>query len=87
MGPAWQGATTTVTLDTTLENLIDFDSKDECKLHVSSQECPTLLRKNLHELFPAPEVVANSNLTMITLSSQLGNESEIGAKNVSFSFI
>lgn len=86
LGPAWQGATTTVTVDTTLEKLIDFKSQDEKKLHVASQECPVLLRKNLHELFPAPEVVApNSNLTMITLSSQLGIESELGAKNVSYS--
>lgn len=86
LGPAWQGANTTVTLDTTLENLVDFSSKDKCKLHISSQECPMLLRKNLHELFPAPEVVANANLTMITLSSQLGYESELGAKNVSLFF-
>lgn len=40
-----------------------------------------LLRKNLAEIFPTPEVASNENLTLITLSSNSAKE-ENGAKNV-----
>lgn len=84
LGPAWQGATTTIdTTETVLENLVDFESKDFAKLHLKTSECPVLLRKNLHELFPAPEVVSNNNLTLITLSSPTIDAIEDDARNVS----
>lgn len=40
-----------------------------------------LLRKNLAEIFPTPEVASNENLTLITLSSNSNKEVENGAKN------
>jgi hypothetical protein len=52
-----------------LEQLVDFDNLDNKKLHIATKKCPMLLRKNLHEMFPAPEVIAeNDKLTLITLS-------------------
>lgn len=52
-----------------LEQLVDFGNKDNNKLHIVAQKCPILLRKNLHELFPAPEVITDSEkLTLLTLS-------------------
>lgn len=63
--------------------LVDFESKDKKKLHISTKKCPILLRKNLHELFPAPEVITeNNNLTLITLSqtSNVNDHHEQAAK-------
>lgn len=52
-----------------LEELVDFSNTDKNKLHIETKKCPILLRKNLHELFPAPEVITESEkLTLITLS-------------------
>lgn len=48
---------------------------------IFEQVCPMLLRKNLAEIFPTPEVASNENLTLITLSSNSAKE-ENGAKNV-----
>lgn len=41
-----------------------------------------LLRNNLHELFPAPEVFNKGHITLITLSYNVKSEEEKGAKNV-----
>lgn len=41
-----------------------------------------LIRNNLHELFPAPEVFNKGLLTLITLSYKDDTENEQGAKNV-----
>lgn len=55
-----------------LEELVDFSNLDMSKLHITTKKCPLLLRKNLHELFPAPEVITeNEKLTLITLSQAL----------------
>jgi hypothetical protein len=55
-----------------LEQLVDFENTDKKKLHITTQKCPMLLRKNLHELFPAPEVITeNEKLTLITLSQAI----------------
>lgn len=70
IGPAWLNSKSTLGKDgIELEQLVDFESKDGKKLHIATQRCPLLLRKNLHELFPAPEVITeNEKLTLITLS-------------------
>lgn len=70
VGPAYMNSKSTLGSDgVDLEQLVDFESKDSKKLHIATQKCPILLRKNLHELFPAPEVVTESEkLTLITLS-------------------
>lgn len=71
IGPAYMNNKTTIGANQgyDLEQLVDFGNKDKTKLHVATQKCPLLLRKNLHELFPAPEVVSeNEKLTLITLS-------------------
>lgn len=61
--------TTAKTDGINLYDLLDFTGKDKKRLHISTKKCPILLRKNLHELFPAPEVIAeNEKLTLITLS-------------------
>lgn len=70
VGPAYMNSKSTLGSDgLNLEELIDFGNVDKKKLHISTQKCPLLLRKNLHELFPAPEVITESEkLTLITLS-------------------
>lgn len=58
-GPAWQSNATTISITTQndcLGELVDFTSTDPNKLHISSTQCPVLLKKSLVELFPAPEV-------------------------------
>lgn len=37
-------------------------------MHITAKQCPVLLRSNLHELFPAPEVYNKGPLTMVTLT-------------------
>lgn len=84
LGPAWHSATTTIYADVDLDDLIDFESQSRDKLHISSQECPQLLRENLPEVFPAPEVASKTTpLTMIGLASANKLESEKAAKIVS----
>lgn len=71
VGPAYMNSKSTID-GVVLEELVDFDNKDKNKLHVTTQKCPLLLRKNLHELFPAPEVLSeNDKLTLVTLSQAL----------------
>ena len=48
-------------------------------------ECPSLIKKSLHELFPAPEVVSSEKLTLMTLRFQ--GETEQGARKVRIVFI
>lgn len=84
IGPAYLNSKSTLGSDgIELEQLIDFDNKDKKKLHITTQKCPLLLRKNLHELFPAPEVITESEkLTLITLSqAELSCEHERSAIN------
>lgn len=52
------------------------------KLQIDSKPCPLLLRTNLHELFPAPEVYNKGPMTLITLYHKSGTQVENGAKNV-----
>ncbi|XP_065364446.1 uncharacterized protein LOC135957597 isoform X2 [Calliphora vicina] len=81
VGPAWQGATTTITLEVPLESLVDFDGKNSEKkpmLKFSVNECPSLIKKSLHELFPAPEVVSSEKLAIMTL--RFSGDTEIGAR-------
>lgn len=70
IGPAYMNPKTTFGQDGfNLDELVDFGSKDNTKLHIKVQKCPVLLSKNLHELFPAPEVIVENNkLTLITLT-------------------
>jgi Methylmalonic aciduria and homocystinuria type D protein len=70
IGPAYMNSKSTLGSDgCDLEQLVDFNNEDKKKLHISTQKCPMLLRKNLHEMFPAPEVLTeNDKLTLITLS-------------------
>lgn len=53
-------------------------------MHIATKQCPVLLRSNLHELFPAPEVYNKGPLTMVTLTSRQLDcvLSESGAKTV-----
>lgn len=69
IGPAYMNSKSTLGSDgCDLEQLVDFKNEDSRKLHIKAQKCPMLLRKNLHEMFPAPEVIAeNDKLTLITL--------------------
>lgn len=75
--------TTHKTHDLLLRNLVDVDNLDESKLHVVTKKCPMLLRKNLHELFPVPEVITdNEKLSLITLSqADLAGDHEKAAIN------
>jgi len=70
IGPAYMNSKSTIGADgLKLEELVDFKNTDKQKLHITAKKCPLLLRKNLHELFPAPEVISeNEKLTLITLS-------------------
>jgi hypothetical protein len=70
IGPAYMNSKSTLGSDgCDLEQLVDFKNEDFKKLHITTQKCPMLLRKNLHEMFPAPEVMTeNDKLTLITLS-------------------
>lgn len=70
VGPAFMNSKTTSATDgINLNDLVDFENKDKKRLQISTQKCPILMRKNLHELFPAPEVIAeNDKITLITLS-------------------
>lgn len=70
LGPAYLTTKSTASTDgINLSDLLDFEGNSKKKLKISTQKCPILLRKNLHELFPAPEVIAeNEKLTLITLS-------------------
>jgi Methylmalonic aciduria and homocystinuria type D protein len=68
LGPAYLNNSTTYGVNN-LEELVDFDNKDKNKLYVTFQKCPTLIKKDIHELFPSPEVISDSsNLSLITLS-------------------
>lgn len=75
IGPAWISNKSTLARNGfDLAQLVDFKSKDKTKLHIETKKCPLLLRKNLHELFPAPEVIAeNDKLTLITLSQAVAS--------------
>lgn len=70
IGPAYMNNKTTLGSDgCDLEQLVDFKNEDLKKLHIATKKCPVLLRRNLHEMFPAPEVIAeNDKITLITLS-------------------
>lgn len=60
--------------------------QDPSKMHISTKQCPVLMRSNLHELFPAPEVFNKGPLTMVTLTcrhTDNGTHVELGAKSVS----
>lgn len=84
IGPAYMNNKTTLGSDgMDLLQLVDFGNKDKSKLHISAQKCPLLLRKNLHELFPAPEVLTESEkLTLLTLSqAALSTDHEKAAIN------
>lgn len=67
VGPAWQSASTTIPIEVPLENLVDFEGKVDAKLQFSVDECPSLIKKTLHEIFPAPEVVSSEKLALMTL--------------------
>lgn len=68
-GPAYLNNSSTFNVINELEELIDVENKDKTKLHVIFQKCPLLIRKNLQEMFPAPEVISETNnLSLITLS-------------------
>lgn len=43
-------------------------------------ECPSLIRKSLQELFPAPEVVSSEKLALMTL--RFSGDNEQGARKV-----
>lgn len=85
LGPAWVNSTTTIYADVFLNDLVDFEAAaQKDKLRINSRDCPQLLRENLHEIFPAPEVATQSApLTMIELSYAKELETERGAKIVS----
>lgn len=69
LGPAYLNNNSTFSAVTELEELIDLENKDKTKLHIHFQKCPMLIRKNLQEIFPAPEVISEtSNLSLIILS-------------------
>lgn len=70
IGPAYMNSKSTLGAEgLKLKELVDFTNTDKKKLHISTLRCPLLLRRNLHEIFPAPEVIAdNEKLTLITLS-------------------
>lgn len=84
---------TTIYADIILEDLVDFDSVKMDRLHIRSRSCPQLLRENLPEIFPAPEVATKSApLTMIELSypkqkSLNDQETEKGARLVGSSYL
>ncbi|XP_004523920.1 methylmalonic aciduria and homocystinuria type D homolog, mitochondrial [Ceratitis capitata] len=81
VGPAWQGASTTITLEAPLESIVDFDGKNtkqNAMLEFTVGECPSLIRKSLHELFPAPEVVSSEKLALMTL--RFSGDNEQGAR-------
>jgi len=82
VGPAWQGATTTINLEAPLESIVDFGGSgtdtSHSMLQFSVGECPSLIKKNLHELFPAPEVVSSEKLALMTL--RFAGDSEQGAR-------
>lgn len=84
VGPAFMNSESThKTHDLLLRNLVDVDNLDDSKLHVVTKKCPMLLRKNLHELFPVPEVITdNEKLSLITLSqADLAGDHEKAAIN------
>lgn len=89
LGPAWINNLTTIYADVQVEDLVDFDGAQADKLHIRCRSCPQLLRENLHEIFPAPEVATKSSpLTLIELTypretGQTDTETEKGAKLVS----
>lgn len=61
-GPAFQSNSSTISAQSDcLAELVDFTCKDPNKLHISSTQCPVLLKKSLVELFPAPEVRSLEN--------------------------
>lgn len=82
VGPAWQGASTTITLEEPLERLVDFFDRttadDQTKLKFSVGACPFLIKKSLHEIFPAPEVVSTEKLALLTL--KYNGDCEQGAR-------
>lgn len=80
-GPAYQSNSSTITVAQSdcLGELVDFKNADPNKLHISSTQCPVLLKKSLVELFPAPEVVGPEPLTIISLKSS--QDTETAARN------
>lgn len=77
VGPAYLNNNSTFNAITELEELIDFTNKDKTKLHINLQKCPMLIRKNLQEMFPAPEVITEtSHLSLIVL-----NQSSAGSQD------
>lgn len=95
LGPAWINNLTTIYADVVLHDLVNFGSpgvaeagRQQDKLQLRSQDCPQLLRENLQEIFPAPEVATPSApLTLLELTyprnGQCDQETEKGAKLVS----
>ncbi|XP_014231910.1 methylmalonic aciduria and homocystinuria type D homolog, mitochondrial [Trichogramma pretiosum] len=51
-------------------------------LHCHSQECPTLLRKDILELFPGCLEVASPQLTIITISQKTNNKNSRWSKEL-----
>ncbi|CAH0381763.1 unnamed protein product [Bemisia tabaci] len=64
VGPAWHDASTCVNVYPQ-----NFDFVDNSELECTVQECPLLLRKGTHELFPGIDLSV-SNLTVVTLSQK-----------------
>lgn len=91
LGPAWLNNSTTIYADLLLNDLVAFEGSAEDKLGLHSRECPQLLRENLQEIFPAPEVATKSSpLTLIELKyskctkgPKCDQDTEKGAKLVS----
>lgn len=44
------------------------------------EDCPSLIKKSLHELFPTPEVIACEKMALLTLS--FNGDIERGARKV-----
>uniref|UniRef100_A0A1A9VNF9 Methylmalonic aciduria and homocystinuria type D protein, mitochondrial n=1 Tax=Glossina austeni TaxID=7395 RepID=A0A1A9VNF9_GLOAU len=81
VGPAWQGASSTITLEAPLESIVDFEGKastETAMLQFSVNECPSLIKKSLHELFPTPEVMSSEKIALMTLS--FSGDTEQGAR-------
>lgn len=86
IGPAWQGATTTIHVEIPLENLVDLnDNVDKQLLQVNVNKCPQIMKKGLGEIFPATEVISSEFLTLLTLKcyAEDFDDSDKNASNVS----
>ncbi|XP_070496280.1 methylmalonic aciduria and homocystinuria type D homolog, mitochondrial [Chironomus tepperi] len=86
VGPAYLNSLSTHTATTELDELIDLDNKDKTKLHLSFQKCPMLIRKNLQEMFPAPEVITETSSLSLIILSQPSNYLEHEKAAIKFIF-